>query len=77
MLDFDKEFPDVQTVMMTDNYRSTPQIIAAANSLIGRNKMRVKKNLTALLPDGAPVVYHHAKTVEAEALGRRKRSKRL
>ncbi len=67
ILDFDMAFPDVRTIMMMQNYRSTPQILAAANSLIDKNKTRVKKNLIACLPDGAPVVYHHAKTAEAEA----------
>ncbi len=68
ILDFDKEFPDVRTVVMTENYRSTPQILAAANSLIDKNKMRVKKELTARLADGGPVVYHHAQTAEEEAV---------
>lgn len=31
LLDFDKRFPDVQTILMMENYRSTPQILAAAN----------------------------------------------
>lgn len=67
ILGFDQEFPTVRTIMMMDNYRSTPQIVAVVNSLIGNNKNRIKKNLIPLLPDGAPVVYHHAKTAEAEA----------
>ena len=68
ILDFDKEFPDVRTILMMDNYRSTPQIVAVANSLIGNNKNRLKKALLPMLPDGSAVVYHHAKTAEAEAL---------
>ena len=67
LLDFEKEFPRVQTIMMMQNYRSAPQILAAANSLIARNKYRLKKDLLPSLPDGAPVVYHHAKTAQAEA----------
>lgn len=67
ILDFDKEFPNVRTIMMLANYRSTPQIVAVANSLIGNNKNRVKKDLLPVLPDGGKVVYHHAKTAEAEA----------
>ena len=67
ILDFDKDFPDVTTVMMNTNYRSTPQIVAVANSLIGNNKNRVKKDLVSVLPDSVPVVYHHAKTAAAEA----------
>ncbi len=68
ILDFDKAFLNVKTIMMMQNYRSTPQILAAANSLIDKNKIRVKKDLIACLPDGKPVIYHHAKTAEAEAM---------
>ena len=67
LLDFDKAFPNVHTIMMMHNYRSTPQILAVANSLIGNNKNRIKKDLHPMLPDGVPVVYHHAKTTEAKA----------
>ena len=67
ILDFDKEFPNVQTVMMMENYRSTPQIAAVANSLIGNNRNRINKDLIPVLTNGAAVVYHHAKTAEAEA----------
>ena len=45
LLEFDKNFPGVRTVMMNKNYRSTPQILNAANSLIDKNRGRIKKNL--------------------------------
>jgi len=45
LLEFDKKFPGVRTIMMNRNYRSTSQILAAANSLIGKNKGRIKKDL--------------------------------
>ncbi len=67
LLDFDKNFPDVKTIMMLQNYRSTPQIIAAANSLIEKNKERLRKNLVPVLADGAPVICHFAPTQEDEA----------
>jgi len=67
LLDFDKEFPHARTILMMENYRSTPQILAAANSLISKNKNRIKKDLLPMLPGGIPVVFHHAKTAEAEA----------
>lgn len=50
LLDFDKKFPAVKTVMMNDNYRSTPQILDAANALIGHNTNRMKKELVAIEP---------------------------
>jgi DNA helicase-2/ATP-dependent DNA helicase PcrA len=67
LLDFDQEFPGVRTIMMMQNYRSTPQITAVANSLIDNNKNRIKKDLHPMLPDGSPVVYHHARTTAEEA----------
>lgn len=67
ILDFEKDFPDVKTIMMNSNYRSTPQILAAANDLIANNVSRVKKDLVSMQPDGTEPVYHHAKTTEAEA----------
>ena len=67
ILNFDKEFPDVKTIMMMENYRSTPQIINVANSLIDKNKHRIKKDLIPTLPDGEGVVCHFADTAENEA----------
>lgn len=67
LLDFDKEFPNVQTLLMMRNYRSTPEIVASANSLISCNKNRIDKSLLPTLPEGAPVVYNHARTSEEEA----------
>ena len=67
LLDFDRRFPGTKTIMMMENYRSTPQILAAANSLIGKNHNRIKKDLMPQLPAGESVLCHHAKTAEAEA----------
>lgn len=39
LLNFDKAFPDVKTIMMNENYRSTPQILSVCNSLIDKNKI--------------------------------------
>ena len=67
LLDFDREFPGTRTVMMMRNYRSTPEILAAANSLIGKNRNRVEKELIPTLPSGPPVVWLHCESPEAEA----------
>ncbi len=67
LLDFDKKFPGTKTIMMTENYRSTPQILAAANSLIAKNTKRIPKELLPMLPDGGPVVCHFADRQDAEA----------
>ena len=67
LLDFDKKFPGTKTIMMMENYRSTPQILAAANSLIAKNTRRIPKELLPMLPDGGPVVCHFADRQDAEA----------
>ena len=67
LMEFDQHFPKAETILMTQNYRSTPQILAAVNSLISRNRFRIKKDLLPTLPDGETVVCHHADTAEAEA----------
>ena len=67
LLDFDRQYPTTKTILMMENYRSTPQILAAANALIGRNHNRIPKQLKAMLPDGESVLCHHARTAEDEA----------
>ena len=68
LLDFHRKFPGTRTIWMTDNYRSTPEILAAANSLIRSNRQRVKKELRPTRPSGGPVLCHFAENQEAEAL---------
>jgi DNA helicase-2/ATP-dependent DNA helicase PcrA len=68
LLDFDKAFPNVRTIMMMENYRSTPEILGAANSLIDKNQHRMKKDLLPKLPSGGPVVCCFSENQEAEAL---------
>jgi len=72
LLDFDKVFPDVQTIMMMQNYRSTPSILKSANSLIDKNITRIKKDLIPTLEEKFPAkeakpFYYHAKSSEDEA----------
>ena len=67
LLDFDKNFPAVKTILMMENYRSTPEILAAANSLIAVNETRIKKDLLPTRPSGPEVLCHLAKNQEGEA----------
>ncbi len=68
LMDFPLNFPEVQTIMMNQNYRSTPQILAVANSLISTNKTRIEKSLEPVLEDGKAVICHHGKNAQEEAL---------
>ena len=69
-LDFDKVFKkvfkDVKTIILDTNYRSTPQILKASNSLIIKNTKRIEKQLKPVKKDGLLVEYHHAKTRKDE-----------
>ncbi len=67
LLDFDERFQDAHTVMMLDNYRSVPQVLDVANSLIAKNKERIPKDLVAVRKDHGPTVWRHAKSSAEEA----------
>lgn len=67
LLDFDQHHPGTQTIMMMENYRSTPQILRVANALIRKNRQRIEKDLISMLPDGVPVVCHLAEDSTKEA----------
>ncbi len=60
LLDFDASHPGCQTIMMLENYRSTPQVIAVVNSLIEKNRQRMDKRLVACRRQSGPTVWHHA-----------------
>lgn len=69
LLDFDKKFPGTKTIMMMENYRSTPEVLAAANALIDKNEDRMKKSLEAVRPSGAKVLCSLFESREKEAAG--------
>lgn len=60
ILDFDKKFPDAKTLVLSQNYRSTPQILKVANSLIEKNTVRYPKELNPTVADGKKPLYFHA-----------------
>ena len=67
LLYFDKRYHGVKTIIMNENYRSTPQILSAVNSLIGKNIYRIKKDLAPTLPEGDSVLCHLAPNTANEA----------
>ena len=67
LLDFDQHHPGTQTIMMMENYRSTPEILQVANALIRKNRQRIEKELIPMLPDGVPIVCHLAEDSTKEA----------
>ncbi len=67
ILEFESRHPGAQTLFLNTNYRSAPQILAASNALIAKNRDRLDKNLTAVRPNGPKPLYFHAKTSQLEA----------
>ena len=45
ILNFERDYPDCKTILLEENYRSTQNILNAANSVIKHNKLRKDKNL--------------------------------
>lgn len=45
ILNFEKDYPDLFVVKLEQNYRSTKNIVQAANSIIAKNKAQLKKDI--------------------------------
>ena len=67
ILDFEKVYKDARTILLLKNYRSTPQILQAANSLIAHNTVRYPKELAPTRKAGPKPLYYHAVSEEEEA----------
>ena len=59
MLGFPQDFPDCSSVTLSENYRSTGEIVEKASELIVHNKRRYPKQLHAVSGSGAPVHFHY------------------
>jgi DNA helicase-2/ATP-dependent DNA helicase PcrA len=55
MLRFDKKYPGAKTFFLEQNYRSTKNILEAANEVIKKNTVRLPKNLFTENPDGEKI----------------------
>lgn len=67
ILNFEKTFPDAETVVLDRNYRSTKKILKAANALISHNRKRVPKDLYTEGEDGEDIATFDAPTSDREA----------
>ena len=67
ILDFDKTYKDAKTILLLKNYRSAPQILAAANSLIAHNTVRYPKKLEPTRKNFSKPLYFHAPSEADEA----------
>lgn len=55
ILNFEQDYPEAETILLEQNYRSTANILNAANSVIGRNTGRKPKNLWTDQEGGAKI----------------------
>ncbi len=55
ILNFEKDFPDLKVIKLEQNYRSTQNIVKAANSVIARNKSQLKKTVWTSNSDGSQI----------------------
>ncbi len=57
ILNFEKSFPGTEVIRLEQNYRSTGNILNAANNVIANNSMRKVKELWSDKPEGSPIKY--------------------
>jgi DNA helicase II / ATP-dependent DNA helicase PcrA len=67
ILEFERDFPDVKIIRLEQNYRSTKNILAAANSVVAKNTKRIGKTLWTENLDGELVHYQMARDEHHEA----------
>lgn len=67
LLEFDKTYPEAETIILERNYRSTKTLVSAANGVIEKNKNRKEKRSTTEREAGEPITIHLAGSAEGEA----------
>lgn len=67
IVEFEQDYPDARTILLEQNYRSTQNILAAANSVIAKNPDRRPKNLWSEAGDGAAIIGYVADSEHDEA----------
>ncbi|WP_369675726.1 DNA helicase PcrA [Enterococcus faecium] len=60
ILDFEKDYPDAAVILLEQNYRSTKNILSAANQVIKNNSNRKPKNLWTENKEGNKITYYRA-----------------
>lgn len=67
ILSFDRHYPDAKTIKLEQNYRSTSNILNAANAVIAKNESRHAKTLWTSNDAGALISYRTAEDQIAES----------
>jgi DNA helicase-2/ATP-dependent DNA helicase PcrA len=67
ILNFEKDFPKAKVITLEQNYRSTQNILRAANDLVHQNRWRKEKVLWTENPEGEIIILYTARNEEDEA----------
>jgi DNA helicase II / ATP-dependent DNA helicase PcrA len=65
--EFERDFAGARVILLEQNYRSTQNILAAANAVVSRNPGRIPKNLWSDAGDGPPITGYVADSEHDEA----------
>ena len=65
--EFEQDYPDAKVILLEQNYRSTQNILAAANAVVSVNRGRKPKNLWSDQGAGPPIVGYVADNEHDEA----------
>lgn len=68
ILNFEKDYPGAKVIFLEQNYRSTDQILTAANAVIKNNRERKPKNLWTNKKEGELLTCYEAETEGEEAV---------
>jgi DNA helicase-2/ATP-dependent DNA helicase PcrA len=77
LLDFERDWPNAHVITLEQNYRSTSNILDAANAVIENNVMRKPKSLWTRAIGGEPIIRYHAENEHDEAAWVGDEAKRL
>ncbi len=67
IMQFEEDYPDATTILLEQNYRSTQNILSAANAVIAKNESRKEKNLWSESGSGAKLIGFVAENEHHEA----------
>jgi DNA helicase-2/ATP-dependent DNA helicase PcrA len=67
ILNFEKDFPEAKVITLEQNYRSTQNILQAANHVVRKNRYRKEKKLWTENPEGELLSFYVAKDETDEA----------
>jgi DNA helicase II / ATP-dependent DNA helicase PcrA len=67
IVEFEQDYPNAEVILLEQNYRSTQNILAAANAVVSQNQSRKPKNLWSDQGAGPPIVGYVADNEHDEA----------